>query len=321
MRTIRPGTDSWYAWLAYHRGSKAELAMLACERQSRAFHAPADYPPPRADASHLTRQVEPPAPQLPPRGAAGDVSEIAERLERLAEQDAIEAAAREARDKAQGKSEDRRERAMRKVQMGDRPDVAKLDDLGTIEVRDGSDESLGKLVTRVKLVNLRDDPIGQMAKRAQIEPLQLEAARVWQAWHDAAQIGGVRGIDPANMRVDGGGLYPEPVSDLQRAAIKRLVRADMRLGETGATLVRRILGDRMHIKQVAAIMGDTSERGVRYIGRRLAECLDTLVRVTGVAIEGRPAPAPRDQAAELARYRDNPALHRAARAAKAHKGV
>src|SRR6185312_4211828 len=83
---------------------------------------------------------------------------------------------------------------------------------------------------RAKLVNLRDDPIGQMAKRGQIEDEQLQAARKWQAVYDiAASIGGSRGIDPGAMKVDGG-KFSEPINDTQFAAIKELERIDVLLG-------------------------------------------------------------------------------------------
>lgn len=329
MRVIKPDSEAWRAWLAYHRGTKTELVMLSCRRQGLAFKAWTEFPPEHARADRVTRRAAAPAPAAPERRSIGEgeIDAIAARMEVRAEIDADDVDRRDRLREATDKRERERRRALTKVQMGDAPAVDRVAHLGTVEVFDPFEEAevfagkraVHQLAKRAKVVNLRDDPIGQMAKRDQITPAQLEAARRWQAWHDAAQIGSVRSFDPTAINVDGGQLR-EVVTDVHRAAVKRLAHADRQLGERGAEIVRRILGDRMTITQLGAILGDTSAIGLKRLGWRVRECLDTLVRATCVVVEGAPAPAPRDDAATMARYAHKPALHRAAhQAARARK--
>jgi hypothetical protein len=333
MRVIKPGTKSWDAWLAYHRGTRNELVMLSCRRQGRAFEAWTEFPPEHARADRVTRRAEAPAKAMPTphldfrdHAIDGVFDALSRRTEARAERDADDADRRAALRKTSDKRERVRDRALTKVQIGDAPVLDKVAHLGTVAVFDPAEEAevfagkraVDRLVKRAKVVNLRDDPIGQMAKREQISAAQLDAARRWQAWHDAAQIGSVRSFDPTAVNVDGGQLR-EVVSDVQRAALKRLVHADRQLGEVGAMIVRRILGDRMTIAQLGAILGDTSDLGLKRLGWRVRECLDTLTRATGVVVEGTPMPAPRDDAARMARYAGKPALHRAVHAARRPK--
>lgn len=329
MISLTPSADAdaWSAWLEHHRGTKIELVMLSCARQGRAFKVWTRLPPERlASAGVTSRPVDTSqAPKLErPVVHDGVLDEIAARLEINAVRDEEEVAVRDKRIKTAERIKTRRERELIKVQIGDRPSIEKLPDLGTIEIFDPTEEQelrnghrkVTKLKPRVKLTNLRDDPVGQMAKRDQITSTQLDAARRWQAWHDTAQLGSVRGIDPSNIAVDGG-RFSEPISDVQRLAIKRLVRTDVKLGEVGAMLVRRVLGDRMTITQVGAILGDTSELGLKRLGWRVRECLDTLVHATGTVVEGPMSKTPKDDAAEIARYAGKPDLHRAVHGAKA----
>lgn len=328
MQTIEPDTESWRAWLAYHRGTKNELVMLSCRRQGRAFKAWTEFPPEHARADRVTRRAEPPTAARPDRRSIGEgeIDAIATRMEARAERDAEDTDQRSALRKTSDKRERTRDRALTKVQIGDAPDVEKVAHLGTVAVLDPGEEAevfagkrgVHQLAKRLKVVNLRDDPVGQMAKREQITAAQLEAARRWQAWHDAAQIGSVRSFDPTAINVDGGQLR-EVVTDAHRAAVKRLVSADRQLGERGAMIVRRILGDRMTIVQLGAIMGVSTEKELKRLGWRVRECLDTLVKATGVVVEGAASLAPRDEAAMMAQYAHKPALHRAAHAAKAGK--
>lgn len=331
MISLSPSSDAeaWSAWLDHYRGTKNELKMLSCARQGRAFKVWTRLPASRPVSAGLSpHQQQHPTPAAlvkveRPIVHGAELDAIAERVEKAAELAAEEATEEAQRVKTATRADTARERGLRKVQMGDRPSIDKLPDLGTIEIFDPTEEQelrdghrkVTTLKTRVKIVNLRDDPVGTMAKRDQITPVQLEAARKWQAWHDAAQLGSIRGIDPSNVAVDGG-RFSEPDLTVQRFAIKQLVRADLKLGEVGAMLVRRVLGDRMTVAQVAAIIGNTSERGVRSLGWRLRECLDTLVSATGAVMEGPKPSTPRDAHAELAQYAGGAELHAAVRAAK-----
>ncbi len=256
---------------------------------------------------------------------------------KVRERDAADSAERRKLRRKQRKLAIVADAAVKAVIEGNIPILDGLPDFGTRavydplelkEVADGKRDP-SKLKERVKITHLREDPIGQMAKRKQIEPLHLEAARRWQALHDNAQIGGARGIDPTNFKVDGGGQIREPVSDMQRAAIVRLHHINVRLGDLGAMIVQRVLGDRMTVAQLAAIMG-VAPRSAReaqtqreHIGWLLRMHLDKMVEVMGLTVQGRRpqlasgAAAARDaEYARNAQYADNPALHAAVRRAR-----
>jgi hypothetical protein len=248
----------------------------------------------------------------------GEVDAIADRLQARADRNEAEAAAVDGRHRELARQALAFEKAAAAVQTGGKPKLQDLPDVGMTMVDDPMEVQQGRKAKprRAKLVNLRDDPIGQMAKRKQIQAEQLEAARKWQALHDtAASIGGSRGIDPSAMKVDGG-RFGEPINDVQMYSIKQLQQLDGVLGAVGASIVRRVLGDRMTVSQVAAMMNKASELGLKHTGDRLRECLDTLVVVMGVEVEGKRQRAPRDEVAELSRYADNPLLYQAVREAR-----
>jgi hypothetical protein len=323
MIEIKPDTDAWRAWLKHHRGSKTELVMTKCKHDARPFFAWTEYPPeaPRADGlSGGVRATPEPAPQrhVPDEGEIEKVADRVEARTARAEQEVSAATERSDQLRAERWAFDR---ATDAVLSGQSPSLNDLPNVGIQMIDDPLELQRGRKPKplRAKLVNLRDDPIGQMAKRGQIEADQLSAARKWQAIYDtAASIGCSRGIDPGAMKVDGGRIASEPINDMQMASIKQLEKLDRILGAVGAALVRSVLGDRITIAQAAAMMGDNSARGINHVGRRLRECLDTLVPCLGVEAKGRGRPIRGDQAeaAELSRYADNPLLYRAVHEAR-----
>lgn len=326
---IEPGTESWGAWIEHHKGTKTELVMVRCRHDARPFYAWTEFPPERArgDKVSLAKPAEaakPATERAPiPEGA---VDAIADRLLARAERDGVETSADVARREKLRRIEHARERAAAAVQSGYSPNLEDLDDVGIRMIDDPFEVKRGRKPKplRAKLVNLRDDPVGQMAKREQITSLQLQAARHWQALHDvAAGVGGSRAIDPSAMKVDGG-RFSDPINDLQIGSIKQLQQIDMNLGHIGATLVRRVLGERMTVAQVAVLLGEPCEterqrqRESERLGWRLRECLDTLVDCMGLNATGARRRIPRQYAetAALAQYADNPPLHRAVKQAR-----
>lgn len=324
MIEIEPGTESWDAWIEYHRGTRTELVMVKCRHDGRPFHAWSEMPPARARLDQITvgnivvdsggTAV------LPARRvvADGDVDAIADRLLAREDRNEAEAMVADGRHRELAKQSLAFEKAAAAVQTGNKPKLKDLPDVGMTMVDDPMEVQFGRKPKprRAKLTNLRDDPIGQMAKRKQIMAEQLEAARKWQALHDtAASIGGSRGIDPSAMKVDGG-RFGEPVNDVQMYSIKRLQQVDGVLGAVGASIVRRVLGERMTVSQVAAMMNKASEKGLKHTGDRLRECLDTLVVVMGVEVEGKSVRTPRDAASDMSRYADNPLLYQAVHEAR-----
>jgi hypothetical protein len=323
MIEIEPGSESWNAWIEYHRGSRTELVMIKCRHDAAPFMAWTEFPPDHNSGECVGQVSRPVAANTAPIersfNVERDVEAIAERLEAKAARDSSEMTAADARSEKLKRIDIARERAAAAVQVGNKPKVKDVEDLGFRMIDDPYEVKNGRKPKplRAKLVNLRDDPIGQMAKRDQVKPDQLEAARRWQAVYDiAASVGSSGGGDPFAMKVDGGGMISEPVSDAQFGAMKRLQQIDAVLGTFGAMLVRHMLGERMPVGQVAAIMGYEGERGANHAGERLRECLDTLVVVLGVEVKGKSRRLPNDAAAELSRFANNPLLYQAVNEAR-----
>ena len=54
------------------------------------------------------------------------------------------------------------------------------------------------------VVSLRDDPLGALWARHEIDHAKYVAGRHWQKLYEASQIGDLRGIDLTRERVDAG---------------------------------------------------------------------------------------------------------------------
>lgn len=132
--------------------------------------------------------------------------------------------------------------------------------------------------------SLRDDPLGRLHARGQLSTgddphgmVKLEAGRRWQDLYEAIEIGGARGIDTTKDVVDGGRGPTDQLTDHRLKAAKKLALADQALGQQGRWLVRAVLGQRLFVKDVAAIMGlPPNRRSTDYVADRLRECLGTL---------------------------------------------
>ena len=131
---------------------------------------------------------------------------------------------------------------------------------------------------------LRDDPLGQMHDRRQINLAQYRAGRLWQADYESASIGAIRSQDPSVEPVDGGGHIPEGINDRQLKAMKNLDRWRRVLGKDGADIVEDVLARKFSIRQVAAFRyGMLTKASLTYTGHRFRECLTTLAEKMGLA--------------------------------------
>lgn len=131
--------------------------------------------------------------------------------------------------------------------------------------------------------SIKDDPLGKMGARSQIDGAQLAAGRRWQADYELSEIGGIKANDTTREPVDGGGAYPDPISDRTIAAVRRLQAARAELGLEGESLVRAVLAKGLTIELIAAARNLTTERERKYLGRRFRECLECLVVFYGLA--------------------------------------
>lgn len=341
---IQPGTAEWKAWLEFHRGTKNEARMLGClgsakhNRSARPWLAPSRLPP-KFSVEKVTRAPLLAPISFPPRPGIGDgeFDAVAARLEAKSERDEGNATEQKRRHKLFGKSERKRELALASAQENRRPDIEDCDDLGVIRIEDPAESEqlvrVGrgqpmrvkvKAKLRERVVALRDDPIGQMAKRGQLgdgdeSDLRLKAARQWQALHEAAEIGGARGIDPTRDIVDGG-RYVEADTDQRLDAHRRLAEISRALGLVGDRLVHWILGDKLNLATVANKLGRAGAMEQKVLGHRFRECLDTLANEFGLGGVGAGPRRRRDRFDELARFGYSAPLHEAVHRARRTEG-
>lgn len=127
------------------------------------------------------------------------------------------------------------------------------------------------------VASLRDDPLGRLRARKQIDEAQYRAGRDMQALYERAEIGKVMAVDTTKEPVDCGGA-PEVLTDGQQRAIKEIIRLERVLGLEGSALVRDVLAERMFIEQCAATRGMVRRHEREYLGRRFRECLETLAK-------------------------------------------
>jgi hypothetical protein len=130
--------------------------------------------------------------------------------------------------------------------------------------------------------NVRDDPLGRMHDRKQIDEAQYQGGRAFQNDFETAERG-PRAVDPSKEFVDGG-LTPEPITEGQRKAVLRLNRVERELGQSGASIIHDVLIRGFSLLQVGERRQMTKEIELKYLGRRFRECLDCLALVYGFAM-------------------------------------
>ena len=139
----------------------------------------------------------------------------------------------------------------------------------------------------VALRSIRDDPLGRLHSRRQIDEAQYQGGRSFQNdWERAER--GPRAVDPTREYVDGGQMR-EPITEGQRKAVLRLNRAERELGADGSALVHDVLVHGLSMEQVGQRRGLCSQRWNDYFARRFQECLDRLALIYGFAT-AHPAP-------------------------------
>jgi hypothetical protein len=135
----------------------------------------------------------------------------------------------------------------------------------------------------VALRSIRNDPLGRLHSRRQIDEAQFQAGRAFQSdWEQAER--GPRAVDPTREYVDGGQCR-EPITESQRKAVLRLNRAERELGADGSALVHDVLVQGMTMEQVGLRRGLRTQRWNDYFSRRFRECLDRLALLYGFATE------------------------------------
>lgn len=267
----------------------------------------------------------------------GRFEEVVKRMTALEERRAKENEIKHRRRKDAKRSENILEAALEAAAVNHEPYINGAEYLGTLEVADPLEEQeiiragRGHFVRkkkdaqlRTRVVSLRDDPVGQMAKRGQLgdttteTEIRLKAARRWQRLYEMAEIGGARGVDPTRDIVDGG-RFEMPDTDTRLSAQAELNKLRQALGKIGDRIVTWVLGHKYHLSKVLGLLHRAGRIEQKALGCRFRECLDTIAVELGISGETKGARGPRrrrDKFDDAARYTWNPELHRAVLAAK-----
>lgn len=159
-------------------------------------------------------------------------------------------------------------------------------DTAAVEVDDPYATRPGEKITVLR--QLRSDPLARLHSHRQIDEGQYRAGRAFQRdWETAER--GARAIDPTRERVDGGSL-PEPLSERQARARKRLVDLERVLGRTMHRVTHAVLVDGMSMETLAQrLFNREGEVSAKYYGRLFRDALDVLAVEYGLAGSGRSA--------------------------------
>jgi hypothetical protein len=126
---------------------------------------------------------------------------------------------------------------------------------------------------------LRDDPLGRMHSRRQIDRPQFMGGRAYQETADRATLGAVRSIDLTKTRVSGG-RGPDMLTEEHQKAMQRLRHVEQRVahryGLEGLSLCRAVLSERQSVEASARLRGAASDREVWFWARLFRKCLDVL---------------------------------------------
>lgn len=136
--------------------------------------------------------------------------------------------------------------------------------------------------------SLKDDPLGRMHSRRQIDQAEFLAGRAYQECYAAAQLthhGSVS--DLTNAGVSGGGNGCDPLTEARERALRRLRILDLALGRQhgseGVALVRDVLGEGYSIEAAARRRASMSERTTRSWGWLFRMCLSLIAFKLGYA--------------------------------------
>ncbi len=167
----------------------------------------------------------------------------------------------------------RRNRAHKSAKIHDRrsQDLPRNTEVAEVEVDDPLALEPGEKI--VTLRSIRNDPLGRLHSRRQIDEAQYQGGRAFQDdWEKAER--GPQAVDPTREYVDGGQVR-EPITERQRKAVLRLNRAERELGADGAALVHEVL-----------VLGLTMEQ----IGQRRGFARPALDRLFRKAVPRMPRP-------------------------------
>ncbi|MDQ8729438.1 hypothetical protein [Bradyrhizobium sp. LHD-71] len=153
-------------------------------------------------------------------------------------------------------------------------------DTAEIEVDDPHAARAGEKITVLR--QLRSDPLARLHSHRQIDEAQYRAGRAFQRDWEVAERG-VHAIDLTRERVDGG-QTPEPLSERQARARKRLIERERVLGRTMHRVIHAVLVDGLSMELLAQrLFNREGEVAAKYYGRLFRDALDVLAVEYGLA--------------------------------------
>lgn len=128
------------------------------------------------------------------------------------------------------------------------------------------------------LRQMRGDPLARLHAHKQIDEAQYRAGRLYQQDKETADRG-ARAIDPTKEAVDGGRL-PEPLTDRQIKARKRIIRIEGELGRRLTRVLHAVLIDKQSFRKIT---GTTDQTALKLHGNLFRTALNELAEMYGLA--------------------------------------
>lgn len=162
-------------------------------------------------------------------------------------------------------------------------DVGRQAEVAALVVDDPYATKPGEKISVLR--QLRSDPLARLHSHHQIDEAQYRAGRAFQRDWEAAERG-PRALDPTHERVDGG-VRPDPFSDRQLRAKKRLMALEQVLGRTMHRVTRAVLVEGMSMETTAQhLFNRQGETAAKYVGQLFRDGLDVLAGEYGLAGKG-----------------------------------
>ncbi len=173
---------------------------------------------------------------------------------------------------------------------------------------------------RPRVVSLKDDPVGKMAKLGRLglandRDVRLMAARKWEELYKIA--GGKCALDPFADIIDGG--RGDNIDTRRLDAVKSLSQAAQRLGMRNENLIYHLLGEGISLEEYlerGGMLTGSAKRRQKAIDTYMQivrDCLDDLATVFHYRVVAGAARRHTDRFDYLSKFTANPRAYDAAR--------
>lgn len=112
--------------------------------------------------------------------------------------------------------------------------------------------------------SVRDDVLGEMLSRGEIDLAQYAAGREYEQHVEAAEIGNVQAMNLAKAKVDGGHIGSSDLSNRQVNAVRELTAAATVLGVKGEAMMRFVLVTRQPFSALGLTKHGTAQARTRF---------------------------------------------------------